>query len=374
LPANENDAGEDSMQRLSSLLAGCAALAIGSTAPPTAAAAQDFYAGKTVRILIGLAAGGTVDTLVRSFSIHLRKHIPGNPAIVVQNMPGASTYAAINYLAERAPRDGLTIVYNPYHPLGQAYGEAALRTRYDQFEFLSGMGDTRVNYIRRDAVPGGLKAARDIMKAQNLIVGANSIGITDFSGVLASLSLAVLGVKHKMVGGYRGGADIFLAMQRGEVQFHNTSIGTFRTRSGPFIRSGAGVGISYLVPVGENGEYERNKYISEMPAYPDLYREVHGKLPSGPLWEAFNWFTNQTGEMTYVGLAPRGTPAPAVAALRLGFERAARDPEFAKESVKRNGIPYAYVTVAKGEAILRALNTVSPALLAKLREATGSQH
>jgi hypothetical protein len=368
--------GEDAMQRLTALVAGwvtCGLACVGLTVSAQAQA-DAYYAGKTLRILVGLAPGGTVDTLVRSFSIHLRRHIPGNPTIVVQNMPGASTYVPINYLAERAAPDGLTIVYNPYHPLGQAYGEAALRTRYDQFAFLSGMGDTRVNYVRRDVVPGGIKAPRDIMKAQNLVVGANSIGITDFSGVLASLSLSVLGIKHKMIGGYRGGSDIFLAMQRGEVQFHNTSIGTFRTRSGSFIKSGEGLGISYLVPVAADGAFERNKYITEMPAYPDLYREVHGRLPSGALWDAFNWFTNQTGEMTYVGLAPRGAPAASLAALRLGFERSAQDPEFIKESVKRNGIPYAYVSVAKGEAILRALNSVSPALLTSLRNATGSQH
>src|SRR4029078_8707922 len=98
------------------------------------------------------------------------------------------------------------------------------------------MGDTRINYVRRDAVPGGIKTPRDIMRAENLIVGANSIGITDFSGGVASLSLSVLGVKHKMIGGYRGGADIFLAMQRGEVQFHNTSTRTFSTRERPFLQ------------------------------------------------------------------------------------------------------------------------------------------
>jgi hypothetical protein len=129
--------------------------------------------------------------------------------------------------------------------------------------------------------------------------------------------------------------------------------------------------VSYLVPVGKDGKFERSKYIAEMPAYPDLYREIHGRLPSGPLWEAFNWYINQTGEMTYVGLAPANTPKAALAALRRGFEGAANDPDFIKESVKRNGIPYAYVSVAKGEAILRALNDVSPALLTTLREATG---
>src|SRR5690348_10870161 len=121
------------MHRFFSVAAGVAVFAVSTlhVTVPARAQGEPFYTGKTIRILVGLAAGGTVDTFIRGFSVHLRKHIPGNPAIIVQNMPGASTYAPINYLAERAAPDGLTIVYNPYHPLGQAYAEASLRARYD---------------------------------------------------------------------------------------------------------------------------------------------------------------------------------------------------------------------------------------------------
>ena len=362
--------------RLLPRVVGLTTFVIAAFGLPACAAAQSnsFYAGKTIEVIVGLEAGGTVDTFLRGFSVFLKKHISGNPTIIIQNMPGAGSYAALNFLAERTTPDGLTIVYNPFHPLGQAYAEPGLRTRYENFEFFGGMGDTRINYVRTDAVPGGVKKPSDIIKADNLIVGANSVGITDFSGVLASLSLKVLGVKHRVIAGFRGGADIFLAMQRGEVQFHNTSIGTFRSRSGSFIKSGEGVGISYLVPVGTNGVFQKNKFITEMPAYPDLYKEVHGKLPSGPVWDAFNWFTNQTGEMTYVGIAPRGTPTAALVGLRHGFEQAANDPDFIKESIARNGIPYNYVSVEQGQAVIRALAEVSPQLLSTLRESLAAQH
>jgi hypothetical protein len=340
---------------------------------PAGATAQssDYYAGKTIRVLIGLEAGGSVDLFLRRFSTYLKKHIPGGPTIIVQNMPGGGTYGVINFLAERGAADGLTIVYNPYHSLGQAFRDQALRTRYDHFELLGGFGDTRVNYVRTDSVPGGVKKPADIMKAGTIIVGANSVGSTDFSGVFAQLSLSILGVRHKVTGGYRGGADIYLAMQRNEVQFHNTSVGTFRTRSGAFVKSGDGIGLSYLVPIGADGTFERNKFITEMPAYPDLYREIHGRLPSGPVWDAFNWFMNQTAELTYVGLAPRGTSPAALAALRTGFERASNDPDFVAESVSRNGIAYNNVSVAQGQAIFRSLAEVSPELLTTLRSAIG---
>src|SRR5262249_61679102 len=73
-----------------------------------AAAAQDFYAGKTLRISVGVDAGGTVDTLARTILGHLRRHIPGNPTIVIQNMPSAAGVGATNFIYEKAEPDGLT--------------------------------------------------------------------------------------------------------------------------------------------------------------------------------------------------------------------------------------------------------------------------
>src|SRR5882757_4199323 len=184
-----------------------------SAASAATAQSGDFYAGKTLRIIVGLEAGGTVDTLARTFSLHLRKHIPGNPAIIVQNMPGAGGWGATNYLQERAAPDGLTILYGPWDPLAQALGDQGLRARYQDFEYLGGTGDIRVNYARTDVVQGGIKSPRDIVQADNVILGA--LNKSDISGLLPHLVLDVLGVRHKMVIGYRGGADVFLAMQRG---------------------------------------------------------------------------------------------------------------------------------------------------------------
>jgi putative tricarboxylic transport membrane protein len=347
-------------------IAGCvlavAALCVGAQA---GAQTADFYAGKRLTVIVGVDAGGTIDTLARSFAVQLRKHIPGNPTVVVQNMPGAGSAIATNYVYERAAPDGLTILYNSWDPLAQALGDQLLRARYDQLEYLGGTGDIRVNYARTNTVPGGIKAPRDIVKADNVILGA--LNKTDISGLLPKLVLQVLGVKHRMIVGYRGGSDVFLAMQRGEVQFHSTSISTFRSRNANFVKSGDGIGIAYLVPVDRDGSYEKSRYVTEMPAFPDLYKEVHGRLPAGPEWDALNWLTNQTGEMTYAGFAPRGTPAAALAALRAGFEAASNDPEFVSDAIKRNGVPFTFVSVARGQAIFRSLADVTPEVLGTLR-------
>jgi tripartite-type tricarboxylate transporter receptor subunit TctC len=340
-------------------------LAVLGSAP---AAAQDYYAGKTLKIIVGLQAGGTVDTLARFFLGFVRKHLPGNPNIVIQNMPSAAGVGATNFIYEKATPDGLTVLFNSWDPLAQALGDQGMRARYENFEYIGGVGDIRVVYGRSDMIPGGIRKPADIMKADNLILG--SLNHTNQSGLLPHLALNVLGVRHRMIVGFRGGADVFLAMQRGEVQIHSTSIATFRGRSGSFIKSGEGVGFAYLVPVDGDGHYERNARITEMPAFPDLYKEVHGTMPSGELWQAFNWLTNQIGELTYIVAAPPHTPADAVAALRAGFAGAAHDPEFESEMIKRQGIPYSYVEPAKGAGIFRALADVSPAVIATLRTAS----
>jgi len=336
--------------------------------PWTRASAQpaDFYRGKTLTVVVGLEAGGTSDTFARSFATYLRAHIPGHPNIIIQNMPGGAGLLATNFLFEKAKADGLTILWGPWDPLAQALASPGMRARYEQFAFIGGTGDIRVNYARTDVVPGGLKKPADIVKASRVYVGDSSI--TGISGLLARLSLDVLGVPNHLVTGYRGGSDIFLALQRNEIQFHNTSITTFRSRTRDFIRSGQGLGINYLVPVDASGNYERSKFIDEMPAFLELYKEAHGKLPSGPIWDALNWLTNQTGEMTFVGLAPPNTAPEAVAVLRRGYEAASNDPEFVKQSMAANGIPYSFVGVERGRAIFRLLAEVSPEVLNTLRK------
>ncbi len=337
-------------------------------ASPARAQIPDLFAHKTITILVGVEAGGTADTVVRKFSIYLRKHLPGSPNVIVQNMTGAGSNLVFNYFSEKGAPDGLTLVYSSYQALAQALGDPSLHTRFENFEFLGGVSDTRVTYGRTDMVPGGLQTPADIMKASNAVAGSYSN--TDFEGIISDLSLSVLGVSHRMISGYRGGSDIFLAMQRGEVQLHNTSIGTFRTRSAAYIKSGEGMGIYYLAAQGADGDFERNPLITEMPAFPDLYQQIHGKRPAGPAWDALNWLTLQTGELAYAAFGLRGTRPEVLSALRTAFAQTAEDPEFIADSVALNRIPYRFVTLAKGDAIIHSLQTVSPEILQTLRAAT----
>lgn len=325
-----------------------------------------FYDGKTITIMVGLRAGGTVDTFARSFAQYWEKHIPGHPTIVVKNMPGSGGMKATNFVFEKANPDGMTILWGPWIPVAQALKSEAFRARYEDMVFLGGTGDTRVSYTRTDVVPGGLKQPADVMKAQNFKIGGNSP--TDLNDILSRMSLDVLGVPYEYVTGYRGGSGIFAAMQRNEVQCTQTSITTFRTRSADFIKSGEGMGLFYLVGLDEQGNYKKNPNIHEMPAFPELYQQIHGKMPSGELWNALNWLVNLAGELTFCGFAPKGTPPEAVAALREGYAKAAQDEGFVQDSVKKFNIPYSFVDVENGESIIRSLRDVDPAVIATLKK------
>jgi tripartite-type tricarboxylate transporter receptor subunit TctC len=330
------------------------------------AQAANFYDGKTVTILVGLSPGGTVDTFARQFSAAWAKYIPGKPTMIVKNMTGGGGMKATNFLYEAAAKDGLTILWGPWIPIAQALNYKGFKARYEKFEFLGGTPDTRVSYARTDSVPGGLKSPADIMKAKELIIGGNAA--TGMAHLSARLPLDVLGVNYKQIGGYRGGSRIFLALQQGEIQYTGTSIGTFRRRSGDYVQSGKALGLFYMVPVEADGSYERNPHISEMPAFPDLYKQVHGKMPSGEVWNALNWFINLIGTINYVGLAPPGSPAQAVADLRAGYAAASKDKTFIAQWIKRNGVPPEFIGVDKGSKVIASLANTDPKILATFKE------
>ena len=177
-------------------------------------AVASFYRGKTVTILVGHSAGGGFDTYARVIARHLSKYIPGNPGILVNNMPGAGTMISVNYTYNSAPKDGTLI--NSFDggivPL-QLYGSKAV-----QFDL------TKLNYI---GAPDGFKYIMvvtkkpGITKMEDFLTGGKqvTIGAVPNAGIqYASMLLKeVLGANIKLVNGFKGTAEIRLAMKSGEV-------------------------------------------------------------------------------------------------------------------------------------------------------------
>jgi tripartite-type tricarboxylate transporter receptor subunit TctC len=327
------------------------------------ASAQDnFYAGKNLNIIVGLSAGGNSDLLIRNIARYLERHIPGNPTIVVQNLPGSGGLRATNQVYELSEPDGLTLYFGPFDPLAQALKLEEFRGRYEEFGFVGGVADVRISQIRRDVVPGGMQKPADIVKATNPIL-VGDLNATSAAGILARMALDVMGVPNVFVSGYSGGSDVYAAILRNEVHMQNVSLSTWRTRSVDFVQGGQGMGLWYFVPVAADGSYRTNPNLTDVPAFPDVYKEVHGKMPEGPMWEALNWYTNQIGELTFVTLAPPKTPEDRLKILQDAFAAAMNDPEFVAEGTRANGVPHAYIDAATGQAIFNSLADVNPAVL-----------
>jgi tripartite-type tricarboxylate transporter receptor subunit TctC len=329
-----------------------------------------YYQGKTITVVVGLSPGGSTDIFVRSFADVMARNIPGKPTIVVQNMPGSGGVIAANHVLQKGKPDGLTIYWSNWSPISQVLGLETVPVPYDEFEFIGGVGDSRVVYARNDVVPGGLKSAADIARASQFNVGGSyPAGSQD---VLMRLSLDILGLEYNYVPGYEGGTEIYTAVLRNEVQVGTTAITTFRTRNRDLVDSGVGRGLYYLARSDSSGNIVRPADIPDMPAFQDLYQQINGKAPSGPDFEALNWLTPLSGDLTIVALAPPNTNPEALAALRAGYDAATKDAEFRERSIKMAGRPYSFIGWQEGGAILATLADVPDTVRETLRRIVDS--
>ena len=192
-----------------------AAVTLGLTVIPASAAdsVAEFYNGKSIALLIGFGPGGGYDSYSRTLARHLGKHIPGQPTIVPQNMPGAGGLATANFLYNVAPADGLTLgMFGPFNALEPLFGNAS--ARFDPRKF-TWIGKMDVDAGGCGAWKGsGIERFADLQRKE-LVFGSSGRGSTTTQQALALKNL--LGAKVKIVQGYKGSADITLAMRRGEV-------------------------------------------------------------------------------------------------------------------------------------------------------------
>ena len=194
-----------------------AAWLLGGSAGRAAAqdAAASFYKGKTINIIVGSSPGGGYDLYCRMLARHIGKHIPGNPSVVVSNMPGAASNVAAAHIYNVAPKDGTVIgalfmgaVVDPL------FGNRPRPTHdMSKFNYIGNANkDVYVCLIRADAPVKNFAEALE----KELIVGGTAEGAStrDFPELLRSL----LGAKFKIVSGYPGSTQVNLAIERGEVQ------------------------------------------------------------------------------------------------------------------------------------------------------------
>jgi len=188
---------------------------IGCLAEPALAqqSVADFYKGNTVRIVVGVAVGSGYDINARLLARHLGAHIPGKPAVVVQNQPGAGSMAMTNQLYANGPFDG-TVIGAPFNGLPTAPLLTPEGARFEATKLIwigSTNKETQVTYLWHTAPAQSLEDLR----SKETVVGAQAPGSTQYD--YAVLANQLFGFKFKVVTGYDGTPKIHLAMERGEV-------------------------------------------------------------------------------------------------------------------------------------------------------------
>jgi len=300
----------------------CASLCLGLAlaawrTPALADPVEDFYRGRNITLIVGYTVGGGYDIYARVLARHMGKHIPGNPAILPQNMPGAGSLRSANYLYNAAPKDGTT-----FGTFGRGLAMEPLigvsHTQFDatRFSWLgSGTSEVSICVTWRDSP---VKTWGDML-AKNFTVGGEGSGSDPdiFSIVIRN----VFGVKLRLVAGYPGGAEVSLAIERREVDGRcGWSYSSLKLQRPDWVRDKQ-VNIPVQLALHKNPELADVPLITDL-ATTERQRQILRLV-----------FSRQTMARPFV--APPGIPADRKQALRAAFDQTMADPEFLAEAKAR---------------------------------------
>ncbi|HJY76053.1 MAG TPA: tripartite tricarboxylate transporter substrate-binding protein [Burkholderiales bacterium] len=244
------------------------------------------YAGKTVTIIVGYKAGGGYDATARLLARHLPKHIPGKPTVIVQNMPGANSMIAANYVYNVAKPDGLTIgTFNRNLPVAQLTKVDGVKYDMTKFAWIgSAASECTILAIRSD-LP--YKSVEDLKKAKEpVVIGATGPGANTYDFPL--LLKEFLGLNLKIVTGYQSSADIMLAIERKEADGRAgsfTSIRPFIDRKlvRPLLRARADEPGVEQLPIDEDlAPNPRAKAIMALRSAPEIVGRPYVMHPNTP--------------------------------------------------------------------------------------------
>jgi tripartite-type tricarboxylate transporter receptor subunit TctC len=283
-----------------------------------------FYEGKTIRIVVGLPAGDAYDLYARMLAAHLGKYIPGNPNIIVQNMPGASSMITANHVYNIGKPDGLTFG----SILPSLYFDQLLRRKEVQFDWAkfvwlgSFERSNNLLYMRADTP---FKTIHDVTRIAPA-PKCGSTGTGSPSYYLIRLLNDAIGTKFDIVTGYQGGQEIDLAVEKGEVQCRAFTITTFFARE-PFHTWRKKGFVRVLTQTGK----QRDSRLAEVPTVHELMEEY--KTPESIRRLATLMLAS--GDIGRPIIATPGIPPDRVKLLREAFSKALKDPGLLEEAKKK---------------------------------------
>jgi tripartite-type tricarboxylate transporter receptor subunit TctC len=342
----------------------------------TTPASAQFYKGKTITLLINYAAGGNADTEARVYQRHMRKHIPGDPTIIIRNAPGAGGLNAMNLLGLNigSSPDGLTVGYFTISAIAPIIDDPALKVQLYDFAVVGAARGWNIVYARKDIVPGRLKRPADIAKATSIFVGGYSRSASHDTRL--RLVLEVMDLPYTMVTGFPGTAQVNKAMLQNEVNFTGSSLPGYQTQAIPqIINTGIGMPLWQYPVIGPNGKPAGNPLLEQqgIETFDKVYQEAYGKPPSGRKWETLLLVNDIGTKMQRGVLLPKGSPPEALAALRRAFNEMPADKEFVEDYKRVTGEEPDLLKGEEIEPMFDRMRNIDPEIKRILKESVGTE-
>jgi tripartite-type tricarboxylate transporter receptor subunit TctC len=301
-----------------------------------ALAQANFYQGKTITMVVSSTTGGGYDLWARLASRYIGKYIPGNPSIIVQNMPGAGNIIGANYVYGIAKPDGLTLgAVNPALYFDQLVGRSEVKFDWAKFNWIGSPEKNDIVYYMRADQP--FKSIEDLRNSKEP-AKCGSTGTGSTGHYIPRLLEETLGIKTHIVAGYPGAADIELAIERGEVFCWSPLLATYFGRE-PYRRWHKSGYVRVMLQTGA----KRDPRLKDSPTLNELMQQYKSPEPARRLAKVI--LTAATLGRP-IGTAP-GVPPERVKILRDAYAKAIADPELLAEAAKQNW----EVDATKGEEL-----------------------
>lgn len=325
-----------------------------------APAQTDFYKGKTITVYVGTTPGALYDQWSRILATHIGKHIPGNPNLVVQNMPGAGHKIVANYVYNKSKPDGLSLIGSivPSLYFDQLIGRKEVQYDWGKFVWIGSpvQGEYQM-YMRADSP---YKTMDDVRNAsQPPKCGAQ--GTSDTAYYLPKLFEETLGTKFNLVTGYPGGPEIDLAVERGEIQCRAFTIEAFLSRE-PYHTWRKKGFVRNIIQTGR----KRDPKLGDTPTMYELMDRYKTPEDSRRLANV----VLAAGALGRPMLGSPGIPADRVKILRSAFNATMKDPEFLAELDKRK-FELDPTSGEELEKIVKEAMSQPPDVIARLKKLLG---
>ncbi|MDB5543263.1 MAG: tripartite tricarboxylate transporter family receptor [Hyphomicrobiales bacterium] len=328
-------------KRDAALVVGLLSLSSGATL------ADDFYRGKTINIVVGYSAGGGYDQYARTLSRHMPRHIPGQPGMIVQNLPGAASLLAIRHVETNAARDGTAIaMFDPGLITAHLGPDGTPKLDLTQFRWIGAMlRDVRVCYAWGAT---GVRTWDDLVKRKEFLIGATARGANAYVNGL--ILRKVMDAPVRQIAGYPGSNEQRMAVERGELEGNCASW-------------------SALPPEWMTGKKVNvfTRFSTKRPA--DMPESVPyiGDLTSDVQKKELIAVLNAPGELGRPFVLAKQVPDEQLTILRKAFEETLQDGAFLEE-MKKQTLPLDPVAGAEAEEIVRQIYATKPAVLKKVVE------